>query len=43
LTAAGRDAIDRLIPLAREITQETLAPLSAKEIATFMKLLVKLA
>ncbi|MEO5755465.1 MAG: MarR family transcriptional regulator [Mesorhizobium sp.] len=43
LTVEGREAIDRLIPLAREITQETLAPLSAKEIATFMKLLVRLA
>ena len=43
LTAEGRDAIERLIPLAREITRETLAPLSAKEIATFMKLLAKLA
>ena len=43
LTAEGRDAIERLIPLAREITEETLAPLSAKEIAIFMKLLAKLA
>ena len=43
LTAEGRDAVERLIPLAREITQETLAPLSTKEIATFMKLLAKLA
>ncbi|TIU16949.1 MAG: MarR family transcriptional regulator, partial [Mesorhizobium sp.] len=32
-----------LIPLAREITLETLAPLTAKEAATFMKLLAKLA
>lgn len=43
LTAEGRDAIERLIPLAREITQQTLAPLSAKEAAIFMKLLAKLA
>lgn len=43
LTAEGRDAIERLIPLAHAITQETLAPLSAKEAATFMKLLSKLA
>ena len=43
LTPEGRDAVERLIPLARDITQETLAPLSAKEIATFMKLLAKLA
>ncbi|WP_137931425.1 MarR family winged helix-turn-helix transcriptional regulator [Mesorhizobium comanense] len=43
LTPDGRAAIERLIPLAREITQETLAPLSAKEVATFMRLLAKLA
>lgn len=43
LTPEGRAAIERLIPIAREITQETLAPLSAKEIATFMRLLAKLA
>jgi MarR family transcriptional regulator, lower aerobic nicotinate degradation pathway regulator len=43
LTAEGRDAIERLIPLAHEITKETLAPLSTKEAVTFMKLLAKLA
>jgi len=43
LTAEGREAIERLIPLARNITGETLAPLSAKEAATFMRLLAKLA
>ncbi|BCG91583.1 MarR family winged helix-turn-helix transcriptional regulator [Mesorhizobium sp. 131-2-1] len=43
LTAQGREAIERLIPLARAITEETLAPLSAKEAATFMRLLAKLA
>ncbi|CAN7215879.1 MarR family transcriptional regulator [Mesorhizobium amorphae] len=43
LTAEGREAIERLIPLARGITEETLAPLSAKEAATFMRLLAKLA
>lgn len=43
LTAGGREAIERLIPIARDITEETLAPLSAKEVATFMKLLAKLA
>ncbi|RJT42468.1 MarR family transcriptional regulator [Mesorhizobium waimense] len=43
LTAEGREAIERLIPLARDITAETLAPLSAKEAATFMRLLSKLA
>jgi DNA-binding MarR family transcriptional regulator len=43
LTTEGRDAIERLIPLARDITEQTLAPLSAKEVAIFMKLLAKLA
>jgi DNA-binding MarR family transcriptional regulator len=43
LTADGREAIERLIPLARDITQETLAPLSAREAQVFMKLLAKLA
>ena len=43
LTPEGREAIERLIPLARAITQETLAPLTAKEVATFMRLLAKLA
>ena len=43
LTAEGRDAVERLIPLARRITSETLAPLSAKDSAVFMRLLAKLA
>lgn len=43
LTAEGREAIERLIPLARAITEETLAPLTAKETATFLRLLAKLA
>lgn len=43
LTPEGREAIERLIPLAEKITEETLAPLSPKEIATFMRLLAKIA
>ena len=43
LTPQGREAIERLIPLARAITEETLAPLTAKETATFLRLLAKLA
>ncbi len=43
LSPEGREAIERLIPLAREITRETLAPLSAREALTFMRLLAKLA
>ena len=43
LTEAGRAAIARLIPLAAEITAETLAPLSPREAAAFLKLLAKIA
>ena len=43
LTAEGRDSVQRLIPLAEEISAETLAPLTAKEAETFVKLLAKLA
>ena len=43
LTPEGREAIERLIPLARAITGETLAPLTAKEAGTFLRLLAKLA
>jgi DNA-binding MarR family transcriptional regulator len=43
LTAEGRQTIERLIPLARQATEETLAPLNAKEAATLTKLLAKIA
>jgi MarR family transcriptional regulator, lower aerobic nicotinate degradation pathway regulator len=43
LTNEGRAAIERLIPPAEQITAETLAPLSPREIATFLKLLAKIA
>ena len=43
LTGAGRAAIARLVPLAERITSETLAPLSPREVATFLKLLAKIA
>lgn len=43
LSAEGRQTIERLIPLARQATEETLGPLSAKEAATLTKLLVKIA
>ncbi|MBA3447148.1 MAG: MarR family transcriptional regulator [Pseudaminobacter sp.] len=42
LTPTGREAIERLIPLAEKITEETLSPLSPKEAMTFMKLLAKM-
>lgn len=43
LTPEGRDAVARLVPAAEKITAETVAPLTAKEAATLMKLLAKLA
>lgn len=43
LSAAGRDAVEELIPLARAITEQTLEPLTAKETAQFLRLLGKLA
>ena len=43
LTPQGRQAVERLIPLAAQITAETLAPLSPKDAATLMRLLSKLA
>jgi DNA-binding MarR family transcriptional regulator len=43
LTEDGRQAIERLIPLAQEITLETLAPLSARETGTLLKLLAKIS
>jgi DNA-binding MarR family transcriptional regulator len=42
LTPQGRAALEGLVPLAQEITAETLAPLSAKEAAQFLRLLAKL-
>jgi DNA-binding MarR family transcriptional regulator len=43
LTGEGRAAIERLIPLAEQITAETLSPLSPREAATFLKLLAKIS
>lgn len=43
LTPQGRDTVLALIPKAQAITEETLAPLSAKEMAILLKLLGKLA
>lgn len=42
LTEEGRAAVEQLIPLARQITAETLAPLTRQEAATLMRLLGKL-
>jgi DNA-binding MarR family transcriptional regulator len=43
LTAEGRQTIERLIPMAKQATEETLAPLNAKEAATLTRLLAKIA
>lgn len=43
LTAEGRTTIGGLLTLGREISDETLAPLSAREAATLLRLLSKLA
>ncbi|MBX3577569.1 MAG: MarR family transcriptional regulator [Rhizobiaceae bacterium] len=43
LTADGQAALQRLLPLAGEITAETLAPLSQKEAQQFLRLLAKIA
>jgi DNA-binding MarR family transcriptional regulator len=43
LSGEGRVLIERLLPLAERITEETLLPLNARETATFLKLLTKLA
>lgn len=42
LTARGQEMAERLIPLGRRITTETLQPLSKSEKATFLRLLAKL-
>ena len=41
LTLAGRDTLQTLMAAAKEITEETLSPLNAREAATFVKLLAK--
>jgi DNA-binding MarR family transcriptional regulator len=43
LTEEGRRAVEELIPQAEQITAETLAPLSAKEAATLVRLLARIA
>ncbi|HEY6632058.1 MAG TPA: MarR family winged helix-turn-helix transcriptional regulator [Rhizobiaceae bacterium] len=43
LTAEGRETVGRLVPLAQQITAETLAPLSQKEASTLLRLLARIA
>ncbi len=42
LTGDGAAVVEALLPLARDITAETLAPLTAREAATLRRLLAKL-
>lgn len=42
LTAEGAALVERSLPIAREITDETLAPLNADERALFLQLLQRL-
>ena len=43
LTAEGRGLIERLVPLAASITDETLAPLTRREAAMLLRLLGRIA
>ncbi len=43
LTAEGRNAYERLRPLAAEITRTTLAPLNDRDAATLVRLLSRIA
>ncbi len=43
LTEDGRSALERLVPLAQQITAETLAPLPPREAQQFLRLLAKIA
>jgi MarR family transcriptional regulator, lower aerobic nicotinate degradation pathway regulator len=42
LTPAGRSSVERALPLADDITNETLAPVNVRERATLLRLLRKL-
>lgn len=42
LTSEGQATVERLLPLAQDITQETVSPLNERELATLMRLLSKL-
>lgn len=43
ITPLGRETVAGLLPLARTITQETTAPLGAREVETLMRLLAKIS
>jgi len=43
LTAEGRETVERLVPVAEEISAETLSPLSPRDAAALLRLLAKIA
>jgi MarR family transcriptional regulator, lower aerobic nicotinate degradation pathway regulator len=43
LTPKGRETVMALLPLAHQITAETLSPLNAREVATLLKLLARMS
>lgn len=43
LTDAGRQAVERLIPVAQEITAQTLQPLTPREAGTLLRLLGRIS
>ena len=43
LSEEGRRTVETLVPLAQTISEETLAPLSARETATLLALLAKIS
>jgi MarR family transcriptional regulator, lower aerobic nicotinate degradation pathway regulator len=43
LTARGRETIEALLPVGHEISEETLAPLNARESDMLLKLLARIA
>lgn len=43
LTSTGKRLLKNIIPVATQITEDTLAPLTAKERTSFLRLLAKLA
>jgi DNA-binding MarR family transcriptional regulator len=42
LTPEGRNFYEKMVPVAKQITSETLEPLTVEERATFIRLLKKL-
>ncbi|WP_173933479.1 MarR family transcriptional regulator [Chelativorans sp. Marseille-P2723] len=43
LTTSGRETVEKILPLAQRVTEQTLAPLTPREAETFLRLLSRLA